>query len=144
MNDCVFCHPELEADQKVIISNDHCMFLQLKSAQVKGSQLEGAGVIVPKKHRETPFDLTSEEWQATYTLLQEVKKYIDETHLPQGYNLGWNCGEIGGQHIFHAHFHVIPRYEDEPLAGKGIRYLFKGPQNQRKMPTNQQVRRTNT
>ena len=128
---CVFCHPELEIEQRIVLSNDHCMFVQLEQAQVKGSQLEGAGVIIPKKHRQTVFDLTCEEWHATYTLLHKVKKYLDQNHNPQGYNLGWNCGEVGGQHIFHAHFHLIPRYEDEPLAGKGIRYMFKGEANVR-------------
>lgn len=131
INDCAFCHPEREPNQRIILSNDYCMFLQLKQAEIKGSQLEGAGIIVPKRHRQTAFDMTREEWDATYTLLQEVKKHLDEKHRPQGYNLGWNCGEVGGQHIFHAHLHVIPRYEDEPLAGKGIRYMFKSKENLR-------------
>ena len=34
-----------------------------------------------------------------------------------------------GQHIPHAHLHVLPRYDNEPLAGKGIRYMFKGELN---------------
>lgn len=131
MKDCLFCYPELEPTQNVIMSNEFCMFLQLDQAKQEGIQLEGAGVIVPRKHRETAFDLTLEEWNATYILLQDVKKYVDEKYQPQGYNLGWNCGEVGGQHIAHSHFHVIPRYENEPLAGKGIRYMFKGPNNQR-------------
>ncbi|MGD6875083.1 HIT family protein [Bacillus infantis] len=131
MDNCIFCRLELEPDQNVVMSNEHCLFLQLGQSQIKGSQLEGAGLIVPIQHRETAFDLTPEEWAATYSLLQDVKKYLDEKHEPRGYNLGWNCGEAGGQHIFHAHFHVIPRYEDEALAGKGIRYMFKGKENQR-------------
>lgn len=131
MKDCVFCNLELEPKQKVLFSNEFCMFLQLEQAQIKGSQFEGAGLIVPKQHRKTVFDLTMEEWNATYSLLNEVKKYLDDKHQPQGYNLGWNCGEVGGQHIFHAHFHVIPRYEDEPLAGKGIRYMLKSKENKR-------------
>ncbi|MCZ8541886.1 HIT family protein [Psychrobacillus psychrodurans] len=131
MKDCIFCNLELEPTQKVILSNEYCMFLQLEQAQEKGIQLEGAGLIIPKKHRETAFDLTIEEWNATYTLLHDVKKFLDEMYQPQGYNLGWNCGEIGGQHIFHSHFHVLPRYEDEPLAGKGIRYMFKSADNKR-------------
>lgn len=131
MKDCIFCNLELEPTQKVILSNEYCMFLQLEQAQEKGIQLEGAGLIVPKKHRETAFDLTIEEWNATYTLLHDVKKFLDEMYQPQGYNLGWNCGEIGGQHIFHSHFHVLPRYEDEPLAGKGIRHMFKSADNKR-------------
>ncbi|MFA9556836.1 HIT family protein [Evansella sp. AB-rgal1] len=128
---CVFCNPELLPNQMMVMSNDYCMFLQLKETQKKGSNLEGSGVIVPKIHRETAFDLTLEEWQGTYDLLQEVKGYLDEMYRPQGYNLGWNCGEVAGQHIFHAHFHVLPRFEDEPLAGKGIRYMFKNRVNSR-------------
>ena len=132
MNNCPFCHLELEPTQRVILSNEHCMFLQLDAARQKGVQLEGAGVIVPKIHRETTFDLTKEEWNATYSLLQEAKIYMDQHYQPQGYNLGWNCGEIAGQHISHAHFHILPRYEDEPLAGKGIRFMFKADNNNRK------------
>lgn len=131
MNQCTLCHLELFPTQTVILSNEHCMFLQLEEARKKGVQLEGAGIIVPRIHRETAFDLTKEEWHATYELLQEVKQYLDEYYQPSGYNLGWNCGEIAGQHIPHAHFHVLPRYEDERLAGKGIRYMFKGDKNKR-------------
>lgn len=129
--ECVFCNPALESGQQIILSNEHCWFLQLESACKKGSQLEGSGVIVPKNHRETVFNLTPEEWNATYSLLHEAKYYVDKVHQPQGYNLGWNCNEVGGQHIMHAHFHVIPRYADESMAGKGIRYLFKGEANRR-------------
>lgn len=129
MNACVFCQPELVPEQKVILDNDQAMFLQLEAFQGKGIQLEGAGVIVPKSHRKTVFDLTEEEWQATYGLLQGVKGYLDRKHQPDGYNVGWNCGEVEGQHIFHAHLHVLPRYKDEPLAGKGIRSMFKAVTN---------------
>lgn len=119
--------------QRVVLSNEHCLFLQLEEVDKKGVQLEGSGLIVPRAHRETAFDLTQEEWDATYSLLQEVKKYIDKKFEPEGYNLGWNCGEVGGQHIFHAHFHVIPRFKDEPLAGKGIRHMFKSKENEREV-----------
>ncbi|WP_237718730.1 HIT family protein [Alkalibacillus haloalkaliphilus] len=43
----------------------------------------------------------------------------------------WNCGEVGGQYIFHAHLHVLPRYESEPLSGEWIRCLFKSKRNKR-------------
>ncbi|GAA0492445.1 hypothetical protein GCM10008986_18480 [Salinibacillus aidingensis] len=85
---CVFCYPELEPKQRVIMSNEYCMFVQLEDVQTKGCQLEGAGLIVPRQHRETVFDLTKEEWMATYDLLQDVKDYLDRNHQPQGYNLG--------------------------------------------------------
>src|SRR4051812_16654542 len=87
VKDCVFCNLELEANQRMILSNEHCMFLQMEPSDTKGVQLEGAGLIVPKTHRETAFDLTRDEWNATYTLLKEVKHYLDDRYQPQGYNL---------------------------------------------------------
>lgn len=123
---CPFCFPEKDKEQSIVLSNEYCLFVQ-KPQPV----LFGSGLIVPKTHRETVFDLTPQEWQATFDLLQQVKERLDKEYQPQGYNVGWNCGHVGGQEIFHAHLHVIPRFEDEPLAGKGIRYWLKQPSNQR-------------
>jgi diadenosine tetraphosphate (Ap4A) HIT family hydrolase len=54
---------------------------------------------------------------------------MDERLAPDGYNIGWNCGRVGGQDLFHAHMHVIPRFRQEPFAGKGIRALLKSDAN---------------
>lgn len=123
MNNCPYCNISDDDKQEVIISNDKCIFSLLKEQEIRG-----AGIIVPKEHRETVFDLTELEWIATYQLLHEVKLYLDQKYNPDGYNVGWNCGHVGGQHVFHSHLHVIPRYTDEIMAGKGIRYLFKNNQ----------------
>lgn len=112
--------------QRVVLENAHCVFVQTPQVVLVGS-----GLIVPRAPRETPFDLTLKEWAATFKLLQEVKAYLDETLTPDGYNVGWNVGRVGGQKISHAHLHVIPRFADEPLAGKGIRYHLKQPENKR-------------
>ena len=97
-----------------------CFYLQLEQVLLPGS-----GIIIPKAHRETVFDLTREEWASTFDLMQEVNSYTDHEYSPQGHNVGWNEGEIGGQEIFHVHLHVIPRFADEPYAGRGIRYWLK-------------------
>lgn len=126
MNNCEYCNLNLEI-QSIILENEYCLFLQLKKPDI-----EGSGIIIPKEHRETVFDLTEKELEATFSLLKKAKEVIDKEYKPDGYNIGWNCGTTGGQHTFHAHLHVIPRYEDEPYAGKGIRYWFKSPENKRK------------
>ncbi len=128
LKDCPFCNIELEKKQKVVLKNKHCMFLQMPQ-----EVLIGSGIIIPIKHRETVFDLTKEEWAATFELLKEVNYYLDEKYEPDGYNVGWNCYEAGGQEIKHAHLHVIPRYKDEPYANKGIRSFIKSPENKRKV-----------
>jgi diadenosine tetraphosphate (Ap4A) HIT family hydrolase len=93
--------------------------------------LTGSGLVIPKAHRETVFDLTEAEWSATFALLLRVKDRLDRLHAPQGYNVGWNAGSVGGQEVFHAHLHVIPRFADEPYAGRGIRYWLKQEANRR-------------
>ena len=123
---CPLCNPEMIEDQKAVLSNEHCLFLQMPQKVLKGS-----GLIVPREHRPTVFDLTEEEWHATFSLLKEVKKWLDDMDRPDGYTIGWNSGETGGQHIFHAHLHVILRFQDEPYAGRGIRSWLKDIDNMR-------------
>jgi len=125
---CPFCDLESNTRQEIILENDLCLFLQ-EPQEV----LIGSGIIIPKEHKESVFDLTEKEWQATFSLLQLVKEIIDEKYQPNGYNIGWNIGSVAGQEVFHVHLHIIPRYIDEPLAGKGIRYWFKQLSNKRQM-----------
>ena len=93
--------------------------------------LIGSCYIIPKSHKETPFDLSDKEWADTKELLNLAKNYLDKKYNPDGYNLGWNVGEVGGQYVFHAHLHVVPRYFDEPLAGKGVRHWLMQKENLR-------------
>jgi diadenosine tetraphosphate (Ap4A) HIT family hydrolase len=123
---CPFCRPAIEANETIILSNELCAFIPVPEPIPAGS-----GMIVPWAHRETVFDLTPAEWAATCDLLRQVKAHLDERYAPDGYNVGWNSGAAGGQHVFHAHMHVIPRYADEPLAGKGIRHWLKQELNRR-------------
>lgn len=125
---CPFCNPQKDKDQNIIFENETCYLLQHNKQQ---DVLEGCAVIVPKKHHANVFELTKEEWNDTYTLLQNAKEFLDKEFSPDGYTLGWNVGEVSNQLIFHSHFHVIPRYNDEPLAGKGVRYWLKQPENKR-------------
>ena len=122
---CPFCQLDSVRGQ-IILENEHCLFLQTPQ-----EVLIGSGIIIPRAHRETVFDLTEEEWASTFALLKQAKALLDVRYAPSGYNIGWNNGRVAGQEIFHVHLHVIPRYADEPLAGKGIRYWIKQPENKR-------------
>jgi diadenosine tetraphosphate (Ap4A) HIT family hydrolase len=123
---CVFCNQEIEKRQKQILRNEHCIFFQMPQ-----EVLIGSGVIVPIKHRVNVFELTEKEWMSTFLLLQEVRKHLDELHQPQGYNIAWNTNKAAGQHLFHSHLHIIPRFEDEPLAGKDLRSFIGMKENKR-------------
>ena len=126
MQKCPYC-PITDPANEVIFEDKHVLFLQNQNYQ---GALKHSGIIIPKAHKETAFDLSEEEILATFTLLSEVKRWMDSNFAPSGYNLGWNCGRVAGQEVMHAHLHVIPRFGEEPLAGKaGIRTLLKSERN---------------
>lgn len=128
MKECPFCNLHKDIHENVVLENEYCLFIQKDEEQ---DILEGCGLIIPRAHKENVFELTREEWNATYDILQEAKKLLDKKHSPDGYSLGWNVGKPSNQHIDHSHFHVIPRFHDEPHAGKGIRYWLKQDDNRR-------------
>jgi diadenosine tetraphosphate (Ap4A) HIT family hydrolase len=124
MDSCPFCWPI--SKERVLLESKHSAFIS-----TPGDVLIGSGMIVPKEHRETVFDLTEEEIADTFDLLKRVKEHLDEKYRPDGYNVGWNCYDVGGQTVFHSHLHVIPRFKDELMAGKGIRHHLKQATNKR-------------
>ena len=114
----------------IALENDLCFFL----LHEHHDEPPGSGMILPKAARETVFDLTPEEWRATFELLQQAKLYLDNQHHPDGYTIGWNVRPAGGQHVPIAHLHVIPRFNDEPFAARGLRWRLKQPENRRSSP----------
>jgi len=122
---CPFC-PSADLDAHVVFRDDLVLFVQDERYQ---DALKHSGVIVPVRHAVTVFDLSEPEIVATFRMLAAVKGWMDERVAPDGYNVGWNCGAIGGQEVFHAHLHVMPRFRQEPLAGTGIRALLKSDAN---------------
>lgn len=124
--DCPYCNLTADPEQQIIFETETCAYIQKPSEQ---NVLEGSGLIVPKRHAVDVFSLTPEEWQDTQGLLLKAKAYLAERYDHEGFTVGWNTGEVGGQSIPHAHMHVIPRFSDEPLAGKGIRYWIKQKEN---------------
>ncbi|MEY4531143.1 MAG: hypothetical protein RLZZ156_1864 [Deinococcota bacterium] len=108
---------------QVRLENKLCFYLEHNT--------ETGGMIIPKTMRETVFDLTREEWNASYDLLLQAKVLLEAELRPDGFNVGWNVSPVGGQHVPIAHLHIIPRFADEPFAGRGIRWWIKSKENQR-------------
>lgn len=110
-----------------ILHNDDLWYV----TDMEEGSINNAVMAITKRHIETPFEINEKEWTALHELLKKMKQLVDEKEAPQGYNIGWNVGKTGGQNVAHAHLHLLARYKDEPLAGKGIRFAFKQPDNER-------------
>jgi diadenosine tetraphosphate (Ap4A) HIT family hydrolase len=121
---CPLCVPQPQ--EMVIAATDSCL-----AVWNEHEPPEGGALIIPMAHRETVFSLTEREWLDTRILLDTVRDRIDERASPDGFNVGWNVGSVGGQSIPHAHLHIVPRWSDEPYAGRGLRWWIKSPENRR-------------
>jgi diadenosine tetraphosphate (Ap4A) HIT family hydrolase len=125
VRECPFCLANGLLDGAVLDQDDLC-YLVVTGDPV----LEASLMVIPHRHVPTPFELTEDEWRSTWYLLARAKRLLDAGQ-PDGYSIGWNVGEVGGQSIPHAHLHVIGRFADEPLAGQGIRHALKQESNRR-------------
>ena len=125
-NACQFCLKNNLLKGKILYEDDLIYFV---APDVSGIEYNG-GMIVTKRHIETPFDISKDEWIRIYELFPTFKKFVDQ-YNPDGYNLGWNVGKVAGQNVNHAHLHFFARFADEPLAVKGIRFAFKQSSNKR-------------
>ena len=132
---CVFCDLTQFREAEVFIENAACIYASTRDPRDPDGVLPGCGVIIPIEHRLSPFDFTPEEWCAVHELLVAAKGAQDERLAPDGYMLLWNCFSEPGGAPHHAHLHVIPRFDDEPLADRGGRSAIKVPENRRPDPT---------
>lgn len=85
----------------------------------------GHVLVVPHRHESDFLALFPEELSAMLRMAAQVRGQLDEQFWPDGFNLGVNIGEAGGQTVGHAHLHLIPRYwGDVPDPRGGIRCLI--------------------
>ncbi|WP_341366649.1 HIT family protein [Yoonia sp. BS5-3] len=85
----------------------------------RGADRAHAVMIIPQRHVADPFAMTAAEWAQMGDALQFARSYLSAAN-PDGYTIGWNVGAAAGQHVFHAHLHVIARFKDTLGAGRGI------------------------
>lgn len=123
---CPFCIENNLLRVPIIFEDDLWYFTEMHENAV-----QNAGMAITKRHVATPFEINESEWSRLHKLLPRFKELLDANEQAQGYNIGWNVMPVGGQNVAHTHLHIIARYEDEPLAGKGIRYAFKSDSNRR-------------
>lgn len=80
-------------------------------------------MVIPLRHLETPFELAAQEWSAMEDALQFARDHL-QPQAPDGFTIGWNVGAVAGQHVMHAHLHVICRFAGQPASDLGLHGLI--------------------
>ena len=91
---------------------------------------DGHLLVIPFRHVSDFFDLTKDERESVFMLVDEAKALLEGEHKPDGYNIGINVGESAGQTVWHVHVHVIPRYKNDMEDPRGgVRGVIPSKQN---------------
>ena len=80
-------------------------------------------LVVPRIHAPTLLDLDDAAVDELFRTVKVVQRKVQSAFQPMGFNVGWNHGQAAGQHVFHLHVHILPRYAD---GGRGVQLLGTG------------------
>ncbi|HCY7154299.1 TPA: HIT family protein [Staphylococcus aureus] len=82
---------------------------------------KGHTLLIPKKASANIFETDEETMKNIGAALPKVANAIKRAFNPDGLNIIQNNGEFADQSVFHIHFHLIPRYEND-IDGFGYKW----------------------
>ncbi|EHJ57306.1 hypothetical protein HMPREF9318_01190 [Streptococcus urinalis FB127-CNA-2] len=120
---------------------DNCIFCQIISGQIPSSKVyedddvlaflditqttKGHTLLIPKKHVRNVLEMDEKTAEKTFSKLPKVAKAVQKATKAKGVNIINNNEEIAGQTVFHAHIHIVPRFDEKD--GISINYTTHEP-----------------
>ena len=116
MAECLFCRVVSGAvPAEIVLEAPRAVAFLDRTPAARGHAL-----VIPRSHAPTLLDLDDAEVGDLFLAVKATARRIAAALGPLGFNVGWNHGAAAGQHVFHLHVHVIPRYAD---GGRGVQAL---------------------
>ncbi len=78
---------------------------------------KGHVLVVPKQKFRNIFDLDRETFLAMAATAHMIARALKESLGADGVNIVMNNEPAAGQEVFHAHMHIIPRFENDGVFG---------------------------
>ena len=104
---CIFCkilNEEIKA--RTPIYQDEHSFVFLSNAPIN----PGHALVIPRDHFADLLDMPSDYFSAMAPTIKRTSQAVKDATGASGVNVAINNGHTAGQAVFHAHFHVIPRF----------------------------------
>ncbi|HER5910831.1 TPA: HIT family protein [Streptococcus pyogenes] len=121
MENCIFCSI-IQGDipsSKVYEDEQVLAFLDI-SQTTKGHTL-----VIPKKHVRNLLEMTAETASHLFARIPKIARAIQSATGATAMNIINNNEALAGQTVFHAHVHLVPRYNEED--GISIQYTTHEP-----------------
>ena len=126
MAGCIFCkiaRGEMKASK--VYEDEKCIaFLDISPIN------KGHTLVITKKHYETVLDMPEEEGLALAKASVKVGRAVMTATGCDGINLLHNIGKAAGQLVFHAHVHLVPRFNVDSMRFDWNRKRYEGAEEQ--------------
>jgi histidine triad (HIT) family protein len=108
---CIFCKIVTGELPATIVDEDErtLAFMDINPAT------RGHALVIPRAHAADLHAISAEDLQACALAAQRLAGRVVERLDADGVNVLNAAGSVAWQTVFHFHFHVIPRYRDDPL-----------------------------
>lgn len=97
-----------EIPARIVYEDDHVIaFLDINPVNA------GHTLVVPKEERANVLESSEEDIAQVMRVVRTLAPAIVKAVGASGFNVVTNTGEASGQSVFHTHFHIIPRFEND-------------------------------
>ena len=111
-NDCIFCAIAAGEIPSFKVYEDDLVVAYLDiNPFTKGHTL-----VIPKSHSQDLLETPDETLAAIIARVKKVAAHLKAALPCDGFNILQNNGEAAGQTVHHVHFHIVPRYGQEPIV----------------------------
>ncbi len=107
--ECIFCNiVEKRSEAEIIFEDDNIVaFLDIQPINY------GHTLVVPKKHYDNFLTVPSNKLASIVNAAQFIAGAVKRSVKADGFNVITNNGESAGQTVYHFHFHIIPRFNED-------------------------------
>jgi histidine triad (HIT) family protein len=126
MGGCIFCRiVKGEVPCSKVYEDAHTLaFLDINPVS------KGHTLVITKNHYPTVLEMPETEGVALAKASVKVGKAVKKAARADGINLLHNIGEAAGQLVFHAHVHLIPRFEHDGISLRMGRRSYESAEEQ--------------
>lgn len=121
MENCIFCSI-IQGDipsSKVYEDEQVLAFLDISQTS------KGHTLVIPKQHVRNLLEMTAETASHLFARIPKIARAIQSATGATAMNIINNNEALAGQTVFHAHVHLVPRYNEED--GISIQYTTHEP-----------------
>jgi len=120
--ECIFCNIiDREAEAEIIFEDEHILaFLDIQPVNY------GHTLVIPKKHYDNFLTVPKDELEKLIHAAQFIAGVVKRSLNADGFNIISNNGKPAGQTVYHFHFHIIPRFNDDFTLKPIVKNYRKG------------------